>query len=388
SRAAPRAPWTPDDELARVARAEVPGFAGYWLRDDGTPVVRLVDPSRRAAAERYLAPHLAAARRGRHAGAARTPVFLGAAYDFARLKGWADALHPLLARSDVFMIDVDEVENRVLVGAADGAAVAAVRAEAARLGVPAAALEVRTQPRPEVRDSLRGGVQIAFGTSLCTLGFNATSVASGQSLFVTNSHCTLTNFGFDGGTFYHPVVGAANVIGREIADRGLYPCNGPGSLCRKSDAAYVGHLPNASHPVAQGAIVRTAWASGGPGGTTAIGAFDIVARYTGFTPVGSWLDKTGRTTGSTYGQVTNSCVSFGTLVCQDVSKVYSQGGDSGAPVYVYLGGSGAAENDVQLQGILWGGPSGDPTTSYSSRLSGIEADLGALTGLCRPGYGC
>ncbi len=37
---------------------------------------------------------------------------------------------------------------------------------------------------------------------------------------------------------------------------------------------------------------------------------------------------------------------------------------------------------------MWGGPGSDYTTTYSSRLGGIEADLGALNNLCRPGYGC
>ena len=377
--AAPRgAVHTPDDELARVARAEVPGFAGFYLRDDGTPVVRLVDASQRGAARRYLARELIRAGSGRGGGGAKEPVFRDAAYDFARLKAWADGLHPLLARGDVFLIDVDEVENRVLVGVADQSAAGAVRAEGARLGIPAAALFVRTQPRPELRATLIGGVQVVNSAGLCTLGFNARRVSTGMNVFVTNSHCTLVPFALDGGAFYHPTVAAGNMIGSEVADRAI--------TGRRSDAAYVSY--NGVHTPGQGAIARTAWATGGPGGTVVTGEYDVVGRYAGTVPVGTWLDKTGRTSGSTYGQVTNSCVTIGSLICQDVSKVWSQGGDSGAPMYVYLGGAGAAENDVHLYGILWGGPAGDATTSYSSRLSGIETDLGALTNLCRPGYGC
>ena len=116
--------------------------------------------------------------------------------------------------------------------------------------------------------------------------------------------------------------------------------------------------------------------------------FDIVARYTGSAPVGTYLDKTGRTSGSTYGQVTSSCVTIGVLRCQDISSVWSEGGDSGSPMHVWIGGAGAAENDTQLYGILWGGPSNNWNVTYSSRLSGIESDLGTLTNLCRPGYGC
>ena len=391
--AAQAAVRTPDDEHARVARAEVPGFAGFYLRDDGTPVIRLVDPGQRGAAQRYLAQELVRARGGRRAGAPEQPVFLQAAYDFAQLKEWSEALHPLLGRSDVFLIDVDEVENRVLVGVADAGAIAAVRAEGARLGVPAAALHVRTQPRPEVRATVRdrfastvGGIQIAFGGYVCTLGFNARRVSTGANVYVTNSHCTTTQYVSDGAAIYQNTVAAGNQIGNEVADRGMWACAGTGTSCRQADAAYISN--NGTRPIGQGGIARTAWATGAAGGLTVTGEYDIIGRYTGTLPVGTYLDKTGRTSGSTYGQVTNSCVTIGSLRCQDISKVWSEGGDSGSPVFVYVGGAGTAENDVQLHGVMWGGPGTDYTTTYSSRLSGIEADLGALNNLCRPGYGC
>jgi hypothetical protein len=386
---------TPDDEFARAARAEVPGFAGFYLRDDGTPVVRLVNLGQRAAAQRYVAPHIAAARRGRRAGAPSQPVFVKAAYDFNQLNGWSQSLLPMLRQrpSDVFLIDVDEVQNRVLVGVADATAVAAVRAEAARAGIPAQALEVRTQQAPAVRATVRdrftttvGGIQIAFGGYLCTLGFNAKRVSTGANIYVTNSHCTGTQYATDGIAIYQNTVATGNQIGNEVADRGLYACVSGVASCRQADAAYISN--NGTRTVGQGGIARTAWNTGAAGGLTTTGEYDVVGRYTGTLPVGSYLDKTGRTSGSTYGQVTNSCVTIGSLRCQDISKVWSEGGDSGSPVFVYLGGSGTAENDVQLHGVMWGGPGTDYTTTYSSRLSGIEADLGALTNLCRPGYGC
>lgn len=395
NRAAPQAAFhTPDHEFARAARAEVPGFAGFYLEDDGTPVVRLTDPAQRGAAQRYLAQHLAAARRGRHAGAPTQPEFVGASYDFAQLHEWAEAITPLIGRNpDVFLVDVDEVGNRVLVGVADAAATAAVRAEAARLGIPGEALGVRTQQRPQTRAILQdrftttlGGIQIAFGNYVCTLGFNARRVSTGANAYVTNSHCTGTQYASDGIAIYQHTVLSGNQIGNEVADRGLYACVSGVASCRRADAAYISN--NGTRTVGQGGIARTAWATGTAASLTVTGEYDIVGRYTGTLPVGSYLDKTGRTSGSTYGQVTNSCVTIGELRCQDISKVWSQGGDSGSPVFVYLGGSGAAENDVQLHGVMWGGPGTDYTTTYSSRLAGIEADLGALSNLCRAGYGC
>ena len=392
NRAAPQASFrTPDDEFARASRAEVPGFAGYYLQSDGTPVVRLVDPGQRGAAQRYLAQHFIAARGGRHTGAPQQPVFLKAAYDFAQLKEWSEALHPLLSRSDVYLIDVDEVENRVLLGVADANAIGAVRAEAARLGIPAAAVHVQTQPRPETRATVRdrfattvGGIQIAFGGYVCTLGFNAKR-STGANVYVTNSHCTTTQYVSDGVAIYQNTVAAGNQIGNEVADRGMWACVTGVLSCRQADAAYISN--NGTRAIGQGGIARTAWATGAAGGLTVTGEYDIIGRSTSIA-VGSYLDKTGRTSGSTYGQVTNSCVTIGSLRCQDISKVWSEGGDSGSPVFVYIGGSGTAENDVRLHGVMWGGPGSDYTTTYSSRLAGIEADLGALNTLCRPGYGC
>jgi hypothetical protein len=379
---------TQDDEHARVARAEVPGFAGFYLQEDGTPVVRLVDPAQRGAALRYLAQEFVRARRGRRADAPTEPVFLDAAYDFAQLKGWAGQVEGLLTRSDVYLVDVDEVNNRVHVGVADNTAAGSVRSEAARMGIPAAALFVQTQPKPEMRATLRdrfttsvGGTQIAFSNYVCTLAFNARRVSTGANIYVTNSHCTRRQNATDGIALYQPSRVTGNEIGVEIADRGLYACVSGVASCRQADAAYYSN--NGTRAVGQGGIARTALQTGANAGITILGEFDIVARYTGTLPVGTVLEKTGRTSGSTYGLVTQSCVTIGSLRCQDVSRAWSEGGDSGSPMYVNVGG-----NSVALYGILWGGPSTDWTTTYSSRLSGIEQDLGALSNLCRPAYGC
>jgi hypothetical protein len=385
---------TPDAEMARAARADVPGFAGFYLQDDGTPVVRLVDPAQKNAARRYLARALTEVRRGRRANAPSEPKFVQAEFDFAQLHGWSEQLHPLLtSRGDVYSIDVDEVGNRVLLGVADAGAIGAVRAEAARLGIPARAVFARTEAKPEVRATVRdrftttvGGIQIAFSQYLCTLGFNARRVSTGANIYVTNAHCTGTQYALDGIAISQHTTAAGNLIGNEVHDRGMYACITGVASCRRADAAYISN--NGTRTIGQGGIARTAWASGGPGGLTVTGEYDIVARYPGSAPVGTYLDKTGRTSGSTYGQVTQSCVTIGVLRCQDVSNVWSEGGDSGSPMYIYLGGSGAAENDVQLYGILWGGPVNNWNVTYSSRLAGIEADLGALSNLCRPGYGC
>jgi hypothetical protein len=166
----------------------------------------------------------------------------------------------------------------------------------------------------------------------------------------------------------------------------VYKCNGLSApSCRKSDAAYIRVGVGGSYrPVSQGVVARTPWSFSGPAPLTITAVYHITWRYyMGTPPVGTYLDKTGRTSGSTIGQVTQSCVTIGQLVCQDISSVWSEPGDSGSPMMYWIEGS-----DVQLYGILWGGPNGDWNTTYSSPLAGIEADLGPLTNLCVPGYGC
>ncbi|CAN5647909.1 hypothetical protein BH23GEM3_BH23GEM3_23880 [soil metagenome] len=75
--------------------------------------------------------------------------------------------------------------------------------------------------------------------------------------------------------------------------------------------------------------------------------------------------------------------------CQDASNVWSQGGDSGSPMMVWVGSAGTERHEAaELQCILWGGPVGDFNTTYSSRLAGIEADLGSLSNLCTWDYNC
>lgn len=382
---------TTDDEFARAARNESPGFAGFYLQNDGTPVILLTDPGQRGQAQRYLAGLLAESRKGRHAKAPQTPQFRTVAYDFAQLKGWFDKLEDLPGREDVYLMDVDEVNNRVMVGVADATAVREVRAEAIRRGVPAAALHVevrgRTQNRQTVQDytgTLMGGYQIQFSSyqyDICSIGF--TAAYNNAFAVVTASHCTPTYLGSDGGTLMQPTWVAGNEVGAEVRDRGLYGCAGFWTVCRRSDAAYYARNTNRSPGLVNGYIAQTAWGYLAPGGLAITGTYSIIRRYAGSTPVGTWLDKTGRTTGSTYGQVSQSCVTIDNFRCQDISNVHSQGGDSGSPMYVYLGNM-----QVELQGILWGGPSNDYNTTYSSRLSGIEQDLGALTNLCAPGWGC
>lgn len=387
--------WTSDDEFARASRAEVPGFAGFYFEEDGTPVILLKDHRQRATAERYLARELADAAVG-GVGSLRAPVVRKVTHDFADLKGWFDKLQVLMAREDVHMLDVDEVGNRVFVGVSNEAAVRLVRREAARLQVPPGVLNVEIREPFQMQLTLQektsylaGGFKIeAFTDGGCTLGFNATWV--GIRIFVTNSHCTYDFLAYDGGTFTQPDFYAGNEIGTEITDKALYNCNNSTLICRWSDAAYVQHT--STRTIAQGKIARTeigAFGSPAPN-LTVLGYYDIVRRYASVPAVGLSLTKTGMRTGTTFGNITQACIAidgydrrtgkYYNYPCQDISNVHAGPGDSGSAMFKRV-----TTTEVELYGILWGG---NATSTASSRLANIERDLGTLTALCIPTAGC
>jgi hypothetical protein len=95
---------------------------------------------------------------------------------------------------------------------------------------------------------------------------------------------------------------------------------------------------------------------------------------------GQEANKIGRTTGWTYGTVTETCVDVlasGTnhiRLCQSIVDAGVNSGDSGSPVFALRRGS-----DVTLLGILWGGSTDEANPEFAfSPLSGVERELGSL----------
>jgi hypothetical protein len=363
-------------DLAAMAR-EIPGFGGYYL-ENGVPTVFLTDAGQRAAAERAL-------------GVAASQLRVRqASFEYQVLDQWFNRLSmEALAVPGVAFVDLDESTNRLLVGVENtgpsAAAQSGVFAAAARLGIPSSAVAVRSvEPvklavtlRDRVRP-VRGGFQINFPGFLCTLGFNATS--GGQRSFITNSHCTTVQGGVENTPYWQPTQAANNAIGNEVADP-VYLAGGAGCpagrVCRRSDAAR--GLYNAATTSNLGRIGRT---TGPNNGSLTIGTpanFLITAESpnTNFA-IGLVLNKVGRTTGWTQGQVTNTCVttnvsgSIITQICQTFVNAGVNGGDSGSPVFRILSG-----NNVRLMGLLWGGIG--TTTFVFSPLVQVEQELGPLT---------
>ncbi len=376
---APRlSPPSEAPDIAWLAR-ELPGFGGLFVDGDGVPTAYLTDPGEREAVEAALGGFLAS--RGFEGSELR--VRRGE-FGYARLDRWFRGAAPeVLATAGVVFVDLDEASNRLLVGVETEAAGHAVRGVLARLGIPAAATEIRrTQPihyAATLRDRVRpvqGGLQIHFGNFLCTLGFNAT--AGGEDSFITNSHCTDRQGGTEGTEYFQPVSSVdPTVIGVEVDDPNYFrggECP-RGKKCRYSDSSRARYSAGTSFSL--GAIAQTASRGALSGSIEIAGTFSVGGEQAPL--VGQEANKVGRTTGWTFGLVTNTCVHTNvagsniTQLCQTFVAAGVGSGDSGSPVFGWSGGS-----SVTLFGILWGGSSAGDLFVFSP-IQNIEQELGALT---------
>jgi hypothetical protein len=359
---------TLDAAFVRIA-GQVPGFGGLYYADGVLNVVmvpgeQVVPMSQAVAVLREEFPHV------RHD---RVRVVEGR-YDFAELNAMHLQATQLLGLAGTVFTDADEVRNRIVIGVEDDAAAAAVRRHVAMLGLPAEAVIIEHALPIVQEQSLRsrvrpvaGGLQINFGGSLCTHGFNVRAPSRpGVQGFVTNSHCSSQQGNMLRTPYWQhtgsPDTLGANFIGREEHDRpGSTGGNCPaGRQCRWSDALGARYAPGVDN--AFGAIYRTLFH--GTTGTTP-GSLDIdpanprweIVGELPFPIVGDSVHKTGRTNGWTTGPVNTTCqnVNVGgagnwTMWCQERIFTWSSGGDSGSPYYQRIGQS----NQIRLAGIHWG----------------------------------
>ncbi len=377
------------DELFAEVASRVPAFGGMFIEGD-ILFVYLLNPGQKVAAERAIVAVF-----GRERIPAGGIQVLQGQYGFAQLKNWHDRLISLLDLEGVLLTDIDEGQNRLKVGVEQLALASAVEQQLASLGIPKeAVLIVEAEPivpMLTLRDKVRplvGGLQINFPGFLCTLGFNA--IRSSISGFVINSHCTETQGGVENTPYWQPLEAADTFIGTEIADP-LYtkdkcPRSLRGKLCRYSDSAFAQHDPAViTDP---GLLARTDGAN--TGSLTIAGSFRIVGESAALK--GETVNKVGRTTGWTQGQVTDTCVNTGVLgsrivqLCQDFVSAGVGAGDSGSPVFRITNSS--QTNDVLLYGILWGGNQAGTSFVYSPIANVQRTDeLGPLTN-CAVGFSC
>jgi hypothetical protein len=303
-----------------------------------------------------------------------------------------DRLADLFARSSPVVMalpgtvfaDHDEAAGRLVFGIENAAAARGVRTALAALGVPEASYVVEVVPAIHalvtLRDKFRptlGGIQIHFSNYLCTLGFNADDGT--ERSFITNSHCTARQGGVEATKYYQPTSTVdGTVIATEVEDP-LYVKGGAcpkGKTCRYSDASRA--LYSAGAGSTRGSIAKPA----GLNSITVAGAFAITSQDDTTTSFAGTVNKVGRTTGWTQGDVSRTCATVNvsgsriTLLCQTLVSgltVLVGGGDSGSPVFRITGG-----DNVTLIGILWGGSS-DGKLFVFSPLKNVQDELGPLT---------
>lgn len=368
------------DDLDR----DVPGFGGFFVDRNGIPTVYLRTGADRQPAERALDGFLRD--RGMRPQDLRV---VQAKYGYRQLENWYQSATPdaLDVPGSVF-VDNDESSNRVRIGVADLNAQGRVRAALSRLGIPDAAVIVEAaEPIVQVATlqnvvdrPVRAGVQINFPGFLCSVGFNATS--GGQASFVTASHCTNTQGGVESTPYWQPLQSVDGTqIATEVADpvyrRGGAGCP-KGKMCRYSDASRAAYINPAN--MALGSIAATSGANNGS--LTIAGSFTITSDDCGATggclPVGTTVNKVGRTTGWTAGTITNTCVNTGVSgsrivqLCQTFVSAGVGGGDSGSDVFQITSGS-----NVKLVGVLWGG-NGAGTQFVFSPFGNVTRELGPL----------
>jgi hypothetical protein len=361
-------PPSVEDRLTELA-AQIPGFGGLYYQD-GKPNVWLVGNSGRGAVQQRFGADVR---------------IHPARYAFTELQQWRDRLRGVLGLAGVVLLDLDEARNRLVIGVERGAATRdrhAVGRHVAAQRVPNEAVIVEETDPVQRLQTLRdpfypvpGGVQITLSNGgICTLGFNAFSHYGFG--FVTNSHCTNIRGGVEGTAYYQPDF-SGNYIGQEVADPFYFSCAG-GRACRYSDSAFA--LYNSFDLGEFPAIAKPDFA-GQCGGSINVDPFlprFIIRSRQQFPYVGEILDKVGRTTGWTYGNVSATCVDTNvalsnvTMLCQDFVEAASQPGDSGSPVFRWNG-----YDDVTLYGVLWGS-SGSCRLVFSA-LANIEYELGPLT---------
>lgn len=231
-----------DPTLLSIAEA-VPEFGGMYFDEMGQLVVTLTDVSQLAAAESRIRPLL-----GTHETAAgvvdgKSVRFVARAvqHTFLELAQRRAALRArVFGTPGVVSLGVKESENRIVIGVAAADAGRHVRDVLAAIGVPDEMARIEEVSRPVVMShtlassmgDIHGGWEITnLGVGTCTLGFAARRYVDGSPVFVTNSHCTTVQHGFDGGAMHQ----AGIHIGNEILDPSGFPCLF--NTCRYSDAA-------------------------------------------------------------------------------------------------------------------------------------------------------
>jgi hypothetical protein len=240
---------------------------------------------------------------------------------------------------------------------------------------------VRDYNRPKIENGFQISYGISGGFAFCTLGADVTGPGPAKG-FLTNGHCNSSASGqltgATGTLFYQPTVSFSYLIATGTINPPLFTGGAcpSGKSCRYSDAQFVDYHSDASwsgHQIAETSVIGT----GTSAGSLTVASYRI-ASSTSNLLAGFVARKTGRTSGTTQGSVTNTCLdtAFGTsttvvLLCQDKVAANSQAGDSGSPVYFNFTYP-TPTSPVYHVGLLW---QGNGSVFTLSPWAGIGSDL-------------
>jgi hypothetical protein len=296
-----------------------------------------------------------------------------------------EASREILGMPGTVFADHDEIRGKLVFGVESESAIPGIERSLIARGLSADEFVIeKAEPivmLATLRDRFRptqAGTQIHFGGYLCTMGFNVDH-AGGRS-FITNSHCTNTQGGVESTNYYQPTSSVdPTVIATEVADP-TYSSTGcsAGKVCRRSDASRA--LYSGSVASSRGVIAKTTGVNSGS--LTTAGFFSVTEQNNTSTNYSGRIDKVGRTTGWTQGNVSGTCVNVNvsgsniqqlcqTLVTNNSAAIVGSG-DSGSPAFQIISG-----DNVRLVGILWGG--GGSTQFVFSPLKNIQDELGSVT---------
>jgi len=387
---APKTWRTLDEKYADLADS-VPGFGGLFYDADGQLTVYMKNPSAFGVSTRTRLASLVRAQRGNHAlpGDNNMNVLRGQ-YDFRELLTYyRTVVLPAIPKIEgITTSDIDEMQNRIVVGVSSQDLVSAATSRLADLPLPARLVQVIVEPpaRKETTldDYLRpvpGGAHIVRNDGTydynCTLGYSLTKslgdTVETARYFVTNSHCTAQRNALD----YTQMRQAGYYIGSEIGDPATFDNSYTSScpvtfVCRFADAALF--LYDSASYADQGRVAFPALNS-----TT----FSIYLTITSVqSPAAGYaVNMIGSASGRRSGTTVSTCVDVwnitgwtnGWLLCQGKANYTSAGGDSGAPV-IEAHGDGTA----YAIGLHWGSNGSDRWYSpmdnvlqeFYTRLSG------------------
>lgn len=372
-----------DEILADIA-LKVPGYGGHFIDDDGNLNVYLLSNQEREAIKSVFRQH-------HRAGVLTAGDDLlsdlrsrQGQYNFLQLYNWKAELRSsgVLGIKGVTLLDINEAQNNITLGVKDLVHKEKVFEKVRQIGIPESAINIIERDPVEYnirskRTTLAGGLQIRYivgsSTYTCTLG--PVALRNGVKGFIVNSHCTATRFTVDNEKFYQ-----AKPSDRHIATETVDPpyftggdCP-PSRRCAYADAAFAEWKHRGTWNL--GRIYKTEYSGHLNGSTHRVGASFIINRKSHLITVGTLVQKVGRTTGWTYGDITRTCVDGNvyqsniTMLCQYAADYGNGSGDSGAPVFQR---ATPITNDVYLSGINWGT---NGIESFFSDISFVDNHLG------------